>query len=144
MVGDPAILHTHDVDRLETDFTVSWSDAKKGPFVSAVVRFVCCHSVTVGKLPMDLRMKVGECRTNIRVEFSYACLVWSRVRLRRVIGEIVVEEFVEDVKSSFALNFLGVASGNRLRSSATDCCSRNILSTVARIRLSNQRDALRR
>ena len=115
MVGNFSVLHTHDIDRLEMDFTVSWSDAKKGPFMSAVVRLVRCNSVAVGKLPVNLRMKVRECGTNIRVEFSYACLVWSRVRLRRVISEIVSEEFVEDIKSSFALNFLGVASGNRLR-----------------------------
>ena len=100
MVGDFAVLDTHDIDRLEMDFTVSWSDAKKGSFVSAVVRLVRCHSVTIGKLPVDVRMKVGECGTNIRVEFSYACLVWSSVRLRRVIDEIVGEEFVEHVKSS--------------------------------------------
>src|SRR5215467_15339621 len=115
MVGDFSVLHTHDIDRLEMDFTASWSDAKKGPFVSTVVRLVRCHSVTVGKLPVNLRMKVGECSANIRVELSYACLIWSRVRLRRVISEIVGEEFVEDIKSSFALNFLGVASDDRPR-----------------------------
>src|SRR5262250_3080514 len=115
MVGDFSALHTHDIDRLEMDFTVSWSDPKKGSFVSAVVRLVRCHSVTVGKLPVNLRVKVGEGGTNIRVEFSHACLVWSRVRLGRVISEIVGKEFVEDIKSSFALNFLGVASRNRLR-----------------------------
>src|SRR5215470_5735056 len=115
MVGDFCMLHTHDIDRLEMDFTVSWSNAKKGPFVSAVVRLVRCHSVTVGKLPVNLCMKVGECSTNVGVEFSYACLVWSRVRLRRVISEVVGEEFFEDIKSSFSLNFLGVASRNRLR-----------------------------
>jgi hypothetical protein len=97
MVGDFAVLDTHDVDRLEMDFTVSWSDAKKWPFVSAVVRLVRCHSVTVGKLPVDLRMKVGERGANVRVEISYAGLVWSRVRLRRVIDEIVGEELIEDV-----------------------------------------------
>jgi hypothetical protein len=108
MVGDPAFLDTHDVDRLEIDFTVSWSDAKKGPFVSAVVRLVRCHSVTIGKLPVDLGMKVGECGTNVHVEFSYACLVWTSVRLRRVIGEIVGEEFIEDVKSSLSLDLFGI------------------------------------
>src|SRR5262250_1803722 len=108
MVGDFSVLHTHDIDRLEMDVTVSWSDAKKGPFVSAVVRLVRCHSVTVGKLPVNLCMKVGECGTNIRVEFSYACLVWSSVRLRRVIGEIVGEEFVEDIKSSLSLDFFDI------------------------------------
>src|SRR5215469_13676326 len=67
MVGDLAVLDTHDIDRLEMDFTVSWSDAKKVPFVSAVVRLGRCHAVTIGKLPVDVRMKVGECGTNIRV-----------------------------------------------------------------------------
>jgi hypothetical protein len=108
MVGDFAMLDTHDVDRLEMDFTVSWSNAKKGPFVSAVVRLVRCHSVTIGKLPVDLRMKVRECGTNIPVECSHACLVWSSVRLGRVIDEIVREEFVEDVKSSLSLNLFGI------------------------------------
>jgi hypothetical protein len=75
MVGDFSVLHTHDIDRLEMDFTVSWSNAKERPFVTAVVRLVSYHSVAIGKLPVNLRMKVGECGTNIRVEFSYACLV---------------------------------------------------------------------
>src|SRR5262245_32269610 len=114
MVRDPAILDTHDVDSLEMDPAMSWSDAKTGPFVSAVIRLVCCHSVTVGKLPVDLRVKVGECSTNIPVEFSYACLVWSSVRLRRVIDEIVREQFVEDIKSSLSLNLFGIPAYNRL------------------------------
>src|SRR6516165_7031625 len=112
MVSDFAVLDTHDVEGLEMDFSVSWSDAKKGSFVSAVVRLVRCHPVTVGKLPVDLRMKVGECSTNIPVEFSYACLVWSSVRLRCVIGEIVGEEFVEDVKPSLSLDPFGIPAYN--------------------------------
>src|SRR5262249_13057392 len=108
MVGDFALLDTHDVNRLEMDFSVSWSDAKKGPFVSAVVRLVRSHPVTVGKLPVDLRMKVGKCSANIPVEFSYACLVWSSVRLRRGTDEIFREEFVEDVKSSLSLELLSI------------------------------------
>src|SRR5215468_9383829 len=112
MVGDFAVLDTHDVHRLEMDFTVSWSDAKKGPFVSAVVRLVRCHSVTVGKLPVDFRMKVGKGGSNIRIEFSYACLVRSRVRLRRVIDEIVCEELIEYVKSSLSLDLFGIPAYN--------------------------------
>jgi len=108
MVGDFTVLDTHDVDRLEMDFTVSWSDAKKGSLVSAVVRLVSCHSVTIGKLPMDVRMKVRECGTNIHIEFSYAWLVWSSVRLRRVISEIVGKEFIEDVESSLSLDLFGI------------------------------------
>jgi len=108
MVGDFAVVDTHDVDRLEMDFTVSWSHAKKGPVVRTVVRLVSCHSVTIGKLPMDVRMKVRECDTNIHIEFSYAFLVWSKVRLRRVISEIVGKEFIEDVKSSLSLDLFGI------------------------------------
>jgi|SRR5215469_2071226 hypothetical protein len=115
MVGDFSMSHTHDIDRLEMDSTVSWSNTKERPFVTAMVRLVSYHSVTIGKLPMNLCVQVGERGSNIRVEFSYACLIWSSVWLRRVIGEIVREEFIEDVESSFALNFLGVASGNGLR-----------------------------
>jgi len=112
VVSDFTVLDTHDIDRLELDFTVSWSDAKKGPFVRAVVRLVCRHSVTVSKLPMDLRMKVGECGTNISVEFSDSCFVWSSVRLRRVIREIIGEEFVEDVKSSLSLDLFSIPAYN--------------------------------
>ena len=112
MVSDPAILDTHDVDSLEMDLAMSWSDAKKGAFVSAVVRLVCRHSVTISKLPVDLRMKVRECSTNVRIECPDACLVWSSVWLRRVIGEIVGEEFVEDVKSSSSLDLFGIPAYN--------------------------------
>src|SRR5215469_673939 len=110
MVGDFAVLHTHDVDRLEMDLAMSWSNAKEGPSVSAVVRLVRCHSVAVGKLPVDLGMKVGECGTNIRVEFSHACLVWSSVRLWCVIDEIVREEFLENVEVSHPLHLFGVSA----------------------------------
>ena len=48
------ILDTHDAHSLEMDRAMSWSDAKKGPFVSAVVRLVSSHSVTVSTLPVDL------------------------------------------------------------------------------------------
>jgi hypothetical protein len=112
VVSDFAVLDPHYINGLEMDFTVSWRDAKKGSFVRAVVRLERRHSVTVGKLPVDLRMKVRECRTNVRVEFSYACLVWSSVRLRRVIGEIVGEEFVEDIKSSITLDLFGIPAHN--------------------------------
>ena len=115
MVRDFAALDTHDIDGLEMDFTVSWGDAKKRPFVSAVVPLVRYHSVTIGELPVDLRTKVGECRTNIHVEFSYARLVWSSVRLRRVIGEIVAEEFVEDVKPSLSLDLFSIPAHNGFR-----------------------------
>jgi hypothetical protein len=41
-----------------------------------------------------------------------ACLVHCGVWLRRVIGEIVGEEFVEDVKSSLSLDLFGIPAYN--------------------------------
>ena len=114
MVGDFSVMHTHDIDRLEMDFAVSWSDAKKWSFVCAVVRLVRRHSVAVGKLPVDLRVKVGKCGTNVRVEFADTCLVWSSVRLGRVVSEIVGEELVENVKSSPSLDLFGIPAYNGL------------------------------
>ena len=112
MVGDFAVLDTHDVDRLEMDFTVSWSDAKKGPFVSAVVRLVRCHSVTVGKLPVDLRVKVRERGTKVGVEFSHSGFVGSRAWLRCVVDEIVGEQLLENIEVSPPLDFFGISADN--------------------------------
>ena len=115
VIGDLAVLDAHDIDRLEMDFTVSWSDAKKGPFVSAVVGFVRRYPIAIGKLPVDLRMKVRECGTKIGVEFPHARLVWSRARLRCVIDEIVGEEFFENLEVTLALDLFGISAHNRFR-----------------------------
>ena len=49
----------------------------------AVVGFVRCHAIAVGKLPMDLRMKVRKCGT---------------------IDEIVREEFFKNCEVSYSLD----------------------------------------
>src|SRR5215469_2941926 len=85
MVGDLAVLNTPHVDRLEMNLAMSWSDSKKRPLMSAVVRLVRSHSIAISKLPMDLRMKVRERNTKMGVEFLYTgfvgcgprCGVWS-------------------------------------------------------------------
>lgn len=38
VVGDPAVLGTHDVDRLEMDLAVSWSDARNAFRVKTAIR----------------------------------------------------------------------------------------------------------
>ena len=53
MVGDLAVLDTHDVDSLEVNLAVSWGDAKEMTFMRAIVRLVCRHPVTIGELPVD-------------------------------------------------------------------------------------------
>src|SRR5215471_2279161 len=89
MVGDLAVLDAHDVDRLEMNLAMSWSDSKKWPLMSAVVRFVRSHSIAISKLPMDLRMKVRERNPKIGVEFSHTGFVGCGPRLRCVVDEIV-------------------------------------------------------
>ena len=78
MVGDLAALDAHHIDCLEVDLAVSWSDPKKRPFMRAAVRFVRRHSIAVGKLPVDLRVKARECGPKISVKLSYTRLVRRR------------------------------------------------------------------
>ena len=54
VVRDLAVLDVHNVNRLEVDPPVSWSDPKKQPFMRAIVRFVSYDSSAIGKLPVDL------------------------------------------------------------------------------------------
>ena len=72
VVGDLGVLDTHDIDSLEVNLAVSWSDAKEVTFMCAVVRLVCRHAVTISELPVDLRMKVREGGTNRAVELTHA------------------------------------------------------------------------
>src|SRR5215472_5961627 len=115
MVGDLAILDTHDVDRLEMNLAMSWSDSKKWPLMSAVVRLVRSHSIAISKLPMDLSTEVRECGAKIHVEPSHTRLVRSCGRLRCVIDEIVGKEFVENLEVTPALDLFGISAYNRFR-----------------------------
>src|SRR5215472_12567698 len=112
MVGNLAVLDTHDVDRLEMNLTMSWSDSKKCSLMSAVVRLVRSHSIAISKLPLDLRMKVRERNTKIGVEFSHTGFVGSGPRLRCMVDEIVSKELVENVKVSPPLDLFGVSADN--------------------------------
>ena len=113
MVGDLAVLDTHDVDRLEMNLAMSWSDSKKWPLMSAVVRLVGSHSIAINKLPMDIRMKVRERNTKRGVEFSHTGFVGCCARLRRVVDEIVSEELVENFEVSDRLDLFGVSTDDR-------------------------------
>src|SRR6185436_8038069 len=77
MVDDLAVAHPHRVDAFKMNLAVSWGDAKKWPFMRAVVRLVCRHPVTIGELLVNLRMKVGECGTNIAIELTHSRFVGS-------------------------------------------------------------------
>src|SRR5262249_34893032 len=110
MVGDLAVLDTHDVDRLEMNLAMSWSDSKKWPLMSAVVRLVGSHSIAISKLPMDIRMKVRERNTKIGVEFSHTGFVGCGPRLWCVVDEIVSKELVENIEVPPALDLFGVSA----------------------------------
>src|SRR4029077_2489648 len=89
---------------------MSWSDAEEISFMCSVVCLVRDDPVAIGKLPMDLWVKVGKCVANIAVEFTHACFVGRHVWLRRVIDEVVREKLFENIKSSFSLNLFGIAA----------------------------------
>src|SRR5215467_10094008 len=118
MVGYLAVLHAHDIDRLEVNFAMGWRDAEERSFMRPVVGLVGRHAISIGKLPMDLRVEVGECQTKIGVEFPNTRLVGSRSWLRRVVHEVVGEQFFERLEVTVSLNLFGTAADNRLRGMA--------------------------
>src|SRR5215469_15224405 len=115
MVSDLAVLDTHDVDRFEMNVAMSWSDSKKWPLMSTVVRLVRSNSIAISKLPMDLRMKIRERNTEIVVEFSHTGFVGCRPRLRCVVDESISKELVENIEVSASLDLFGVSADNCFR-----------------------------
>jgi hypothetical protein len=80
-----------------------------------VIGFVRGHAVAIGKLPMDIGMKVGKRGSEDFVELSRAVLVRRASRLRRVVEKIIGEEFLEHFEIPAALHLLGVAANDSLR-----------------------------
>jgi len=70
------------------------------------------HAIPIGKLPVDLRVKVRECDTEIGVELPYTRLVRRGAWLLCVVNEIVGEKFFEDIEVSPALDFFGISTNN--------------------------------
>ena len=110
MVGDLAVANAHHVDGLKVNFAVSWSDAEEISFMCSVVCLVRDHPVAIGKLPMDLWVKVGKCVAHIAVELAHTGFVGRHVWLRRVVDEIVREQLFKNVEPSFALDLFGIAT----------------------------------
>src|SRR5207245_9062808 len=61
VVGDLAVAYAHDVYGLEVDLAPGRRQSPECPFVCAMVRFIRCHSIAVGDLPMDLCVKIRKC-----------------------------------------------------------------------------------
>src|SRR6476660_10255860 len=63
---------------------------------------------------MDLRSEVGKCVPQPAVKFEHASLIRLTAWLRRMIMEIIGEQFVEQLPITPALHFDRVAADNRL------------------------------
>src|SRR5215470_7940710 len=110
VIGYFAVLHAHDIDRLEVNFAMGWSDAEERSFMRPVVGLVGNHTISIGNLPVDLRMKVGKRHAKVGIELPDAGLVGSCARLRCVVNKILREEFLEEVEVPTALHFFGIAA----------------------------------
>jgi len=80
-----------------------------------MVSFVRRHAISIGKLPVDLRVEVGECQTKIGVEPSNTRLVGSGSRLRCVVHKVIGEQFFEHLEATISLDLFGIAADDRLR-----------------------------
>jgi hypothetical protein len=114
MVGDLAALHPHDVDGLELNFTARGRHAEEFAPMRSVIRFVSRHAVTIGKLPMDVGVKVGKRRSEDLVELPGSVFVRRAPRLRRVVQEIVSKKLFEHFEISTTLHLFGVAADDGL------------------------------
>src|SRR6185312_3012152 len=77
--------------------------------MGAVISLKRRDHITVGLLPMDLRGEVGKCLPQPAVKFEHASLVGLTAWLRRMIMEIIGEQFVEQLPITTALHFDRVA-----------------------------------
>ena len=82
--------------------------------MGAVISLVGGDHITVGLLPMNLRSEVRKCLPQPAVEFEHASLVRLTAGLRRIIMEIVGEQFVEQLPVTTALHFDRVATDTAL------------------------------
>ena len=104
--------------------------AKEFSSVRPVIGFVRRHAVAIGKLPMDVGVKVGKRRPENFVELPRTVFVGRASRLRRVIEKIVGEEFFEHFEIPAALHLLGVAADDGLRGFADVVGGHDLLQLV--------------
>src|SRR4029434_2364186 len=104
MFRDLPVTHPHDIDCFELDLAMGWSDAQERPFMRAVIGLVGRHAFTIGKLPVNLGMKIRKGLAHVGVELPDASLIGRCSGLGGVIDEIVREKFLENIEVSLALN----------------------------------------
>ena len=130
VLGDLAVAHAHDIDGLELNFAAGRRHAQEFSPVRPVIGFVRRHAVAIGKLPMDVGVKVGKRSPQDFVELPRAVLVRRASRLRRVVEKIIGEEFLEHLEIPAALHLLGVAANDSLRRFAWFAAGHDLLQVV--------------
>jgi hypothetical protein len=115
VVGDPAVLHAHHIDGLELNRTPGRCDAEEVPAMRSVIGLVRRHAIALGKLPVNLGVKIRKRGAEDFVQFAGSGLVRRASRLRRVIEKIVGEKLFENFEIASALHLLGVAADDGLR-----------------------------
>src|SRR5258708_4964041 len=115
MLTDLAILHPHDIDSLELNFAAGRRHAEEFSVMRAVIGLVGRHAVAIGKLPMDVSVKVGKRGPEDFVELSRAVFVRRAAGLWGMVEKVVGEELLEHRKIAAALHFFSIAPGHCFR-----------------------------
>src|SRR6266404_618417 len=115
MLGDFAVMYSHDVDRFKMDSSTCRRHTQEGSLVRSVIGLVSRYEFSVGRLPMDFCMEIRERGTKCAVKASDAVFIRCGVWLGRMVNEVVSKEFLKDVEIPTALHFFGIAADDRFR-----------------------------
>jgi len=115
MLGDLAVVHPHNVDGFKVDFLTGRRHPQECSLVGSMIRLVSRHELSVGNLPVDLRVEIGECSTKGVVKTPDAIFIGSGAWLWGMVNEVVSEEFLEDVEVPTALHFFGIPADDSFR-----------------------------
>ena len=110
MLGDLAVVHSHDVDGFKMDSLTSRLHTEECSLVRSVIGLVSRNEFPIGDLPMDLCVEIGERGTKGVVKAPDAVFIRCGVWLGGMVNEVVSKEVLEDVEIPTALHFFGIAA----------------------------------
>src|SRR4029453_4109762 len=80
MLDDLAVPHTHGVDGFKMNPSTGCLHAQEWPLMRSVIRLIRRHEISVGSLPMDFSVEVGERAAPDGVQLSAAVPPRGRAR----------------------------------------------------------------
>jgi hypothetical protein len=110
MFGNLAVVHSHDVHGFKVDFSAGWRYTQECSLVRSIIGLVSRHKLSIGDLPMNIRMEIRECRAKCVIKDPDAIFIRGSVGLGRVVNEVISEELFEDLEVPTALHFFGIAA----------------------------------